>query len=326
MEEFRYQMTTEAPKRFDRIVAILIQLQSKRIVKAQELADRFEVSLRTIYRDIRTIEASGVPIVSEAGIGYSIMEGYRLPPVMFTKEEAGSFVAAEKLMQKFTDKGLGSYFESAMYKLKSVMNADEKDWVAAIESQILIDPEEILFNVLVPDALEILFEGIAEKKQVYLTYKAQDADFPTERNVEPVGLFHEANFWYMMAYCHLRNDYRQFRMDRIQKIERTLKEFTKQHKPVEYYLHNKSEEPGVEVRIRVDKNIVNYIRSGRKFYGFIAEEDLGDQVEMLFIPRNIEDGFARWYLMFGDYAEIIEPQELKERVKVLSKAILENLQ
>ena len=326
MEEFRYQMTTEAPKRFDRIVAILIQLQSKRIVKAQELADRFEVSLRTIYRDIRTIEASGVPIVSEAGIGYSIMEGYRLPPVMFTKEEAGSFVAAEKLMQKFTDKGLGSYFESAMFKLKSVMNADEKDWVAAIESQILIDPEENLFNVLVPDALEILFEGIAEKKQVYLTYKAQDADFPTERNVEPVGLFHEANFWYMMAYCHLRNDYRQFRMDRIQKIERTLKEFTKQHKPVEYYLQNTSEEPGVEVRIRVDKNIVNYIRSGRKFYGFIAEEDLGDQVEMLFIPRNIEDGFARWYLMFGDYAEIIEPQELKERVKVLSKAILENLQ
>ena len=325
MEEFRYQMTTEAPKRFDRIVAILIQLQSKRIVKAQELADRFEVSLRTIYRDIRTIEASGVPIVSEAGIGYSIMEGYRLPPVMFTKEEAGSFVAAEKLMQKFTDKGLGSYFESAMFKLKSVMNADEKDWVAAIESQILIDPEENLFNVLVPDALEILFESIAEKKQVYLTYKAQDADFPTERNVEPVGLFHEANFWYMMAYCHLRNNYRQFRMDRIQKIERTLKEFTKQHKPDENYLQNTSEEPGVEVRIRVDKNIVNYIRSGRKFYGFIAEEDLGDQVEMLFIPRNIEDGFARWYLMFGDYAEIIEPKELKERVKVLSKAIFENL-
>ena len=98
----------ETPKRFDRIVAILIQLQSKKIVKAHELAERFKVSLRTIYRDIRTLEASGVPIYSEAGIGYSLMEGYRLPPVMFTREEASSFIAAEKLMQKFTDKEIGS--------------------------------------------------------------------------------------------------------------------------------------------------------------------------------------------------------------------------
>jgi biotin operon repressor len=84
----------ETPKRFDRIVAILIQLQSKKIVKAQELADRFEVSLRTIYRDIRTLEASGVPIYSEAAVGYALMEGYRLPPVMFTREEVSSFIAA----------------------------------------------------------------------------------------------------------------------------------------------------------------------------------------------------------------------------------------
>ena len=317
-------MSTEVPKRFDRIIAILIQLQSKRIVKAQELADRFEVSLRTIYRDIRTIEASGVPIASEAGIGYSIMEGYRLPPVMFTKEEAGSFVAAEKLMQKFTDKGLGSYFESAMFKLKSVLKGDEKDWVASIESQILIDPEQTLFNAHVPDALEILFESIAEKKQVQLTYLAQDADSPTQRTIEPVGLFHEANFWYMLAYCHLRMDYRQFRMDRIQKILRSQNSFTKKHNSVERYLKNNVEESDVEVRIRVDKSIVNYIRSGRKFYGFISEEDLGDQVEMVFKPRNIEDGFARWYMMFGDYAEIIEPPELKDRINALSKAILAN--
>lgn len=101
-------MLDETPKRFDRIVAILIQLQSKKIVKAQELADRFECSLRTIYRDIRTLEASGVPIYSEAGVGYALMDGYRLPPVMFTREEVSSFIAAEKLMQKFTDPSLGN--------------------------------------------------------------------------------------------------------------------------------------------------------------------------------------------------------------------------
>ena len=100
-------MNSDNLNRFDRIVAILIHLQSGRVVKAQELASRFGVSLRTIYRDIRSLEASGVPITGEAGVGYSLMDGYRLPPVMFTREEAGSFVAAEKLMQKFSDKALG---------------------------------------------------------------------------------------------------------------------------------------------------------------------------------------------------------------------------
>ena len=318
-------MCVEAPRRFDRIIAILIQLQSKRIIKAQELADRFEVSLRTIYRDIRTLEASGVPISSEAGVGYSIMDGYRFPPVMFTREEAGSFVAAEKLMQKFTDKGLGTYFESAMFKLKSVMKDEDKDWVNAIESQILIEPEEALFNKEVPNALEILFESIAEKKQVHLTYLAQDTETPTHRFIEPVGLFHESSLWYILAYCHLRKDYRQFRTDRIKRIQRTEVLFFKQHNSLDSYLKSNIEKATVKVRILVDKSILKYIRSGLKYYGFISEKDKGTHVEMSFLPRNIEDGFARWYMMFGDYAAIIEPEDLKDRVKALSKKIADTL-
>ena len=318
-------MHVEAPKRFDRIIAILIQLQSKRIIKAQELADRFDVSLRTIYRDIRTLEASGVPISSEAGIGYSIVEGYRLPPIMFTREEAGSFVAAEKLMQKFTDKGLGAYFESAMFKLKSVLKGEDKDWVNAIESQIFIEPQEALFNKDVPNALEILFESIAEKKQVHLAYVAQDTETPTHRSIEPVGLFHEANFWYIMAYCHLRKDYRQFRTDRIKHIQRTENVFCKQHKPLDTYLKNTLEKPAVQVRILVDKSIVKYIQGGLRYYGFVSKKDRGAQMEMTFMPRNIEDGFARWYMTFGDYAEILEPEDLKHRIKALSKKIADKL-
>src|SRR5690606_28580630 len=119
-------MYDESPKRFDRIIAILIQLQSKKIVRAQDLAERFGVSLRTVYRDIRTLEISGVPIYSEAGIGYSLMDGYRLPPVMFTREEASSFIAAEKLMQQFSDKELGEHYASAMFKLKAVLKSADK--------------------------------------------------------------------------------------------------------------------------------------------------------------------------------------------------------
>ena len=312
-------MGMDTVKRFDRIVAILIQLQSKRIVRAQELADRFEVSLRTIYRDIRTLEASGVPIVSEAGVGYSIMEGYRLPPVMFTREEAGSFVAAEKLMQKFTDKSLGEYYESAMYKLKSVLRGKEKDWVEALESQVSIFPGQMLFNEKIPNALEILFESIAEKKQVFLKYESLQADAPSERRIEPVGLFHENNFWYVLGYCHLREDYRHFRTDRIIRIERTPLDFLLQHGTLDDHRQKREDVQKTRVRISVDKKVARYLQGSKKYYGFVSEEVKNNEVEMTFMAVDMENGFARWYLMFGDYAKIIEPESLKQRISALLK-------
>tara|TARA_R110002012_G_scaffold54189_14_gene139033 strand:- start:82 stop:1110 length:1029 start_codon:yes stop_codon:yes gene_type:complete len=314
-------MGMDTVKRFDRIVAILIQLQTKRIVKAQELADRFEVSLRTIYRDIRTLEASGVPIVSEAGVGYSIMEGYRLPPVMFTREEAGSFVAAEKLMQKFTDKSLGAYYESAMFKLKSVLRGSEKDWVEALESQVSIVPGQVLFNEEVPNALEILFESIAERKQVFLRYESLREETPSERRIEPVGLFHENGFWYILGYCHLRTDYRHFRTDRIHKIARTSLDFLLEHGTIDEHRKKRDEVSKTKVKILVEKSAAKYIRGQSKYYGLISEEVKGKEVEMTFMTTDWKNGFARWYLMFADYAKIMEPDILKERVaEILTKS------
>ena len=310
-------MSSDSLKRFDRIIAILIQLQSKRIVKAQDLADRFQVSLRTIYRDIRTLEASGVPIASEAGVGYSIMEGYRLPPVMFTREEASSFVAAEKLMQKYTDKTLGSYHESAMFKIKSVLRGSQKDWITALESQVDIGPAPDLFNKDIPDALEILFESIAEKQQVKLLYYGIESTKPIERIIEPVGIFHENNYWYVMGYCHLRADYRQFRTDRMEAISRTRLAFHKEHPTLDELRRGPEERSKTKVRILVDKKIARFLGSGRKYQGFVSQQIKDNQVEMTFMSEDIDQSFARWYLMFADYATIIEPESLKDRVRTL---------
>jgi predicted DNA-binding transcriptional regulator YafY len=312
-------MGIDTLKRFDRIVALMIQLQSKRIVTAQQLADRFDVSLRTIYRDVRTLEKCGVPIVSEAGVGYSVMEGYRLPPIMFTKEEAGSFVAAEKLMQKFTDKSLGAYHESAMYKVKSVLRGKEKDWISALESQVIIDPAQILFNENIPNALEIIFESIAQKQQLFLRYHSLHAELPSERHIEPVGLFHENNYWYMLGFCHVRKDYRQFRTDRMLRISRTQLPFTLEHGTIDQHRNRETDVPRTMIRILVDKKIAKYIHNGRKYHGFVSEKTRKDEVEMTFMTTDMEHGFARWFLMFGDYAKIVEPQQLKERVKELLK-------
>lgn len=320
-------MLEESPKRFDRVIAILIQLQSKKVVKAQELAERFEVSLRTIYRDIRTLETSGVPIYGEAGIGYSLVDGYRLPPVMFTREEASSFIAAEKLMQKFIDKQLGQHYQSAMFKLKSVMQNSDKDWVSSMESKVLIQPSMgNLFNENVPDAMSILFKSVADKTQVIMDYQAIEADAASKRIIEPVGVFHDHNNWYVVGFCHLRKDYRQFRADRIEAIQKTQIPFTKEHDSLENYLNKEEESTKIKVRILVDRKISKYLSSEKKYHGFVFQKNVGDLVEMTFLPRDLENGFARWFMMYADYATILEPKRLKERISELIESYHMHLQ
>ena len=304
----------ETPKKFDRIVAILIQLQSKKIVKAQELADRFEVSLRTIYRDIRTLEASGVPLYGEAGIGYSLMEGYRLPPVMFTREEASSFIAAEKLMQKFTDAELGNHYASAMYKLKAVLQGSDKDWVSTIESKVVMQSSGKIVNEKAPNSLALLFKSIAEKTQVVIGYEAIESDGITERVIEPVGVFHDHNNWYFLGYCHLRRDYRQFRTDRIHSIKTTTTPFALEHEPLEVQLQKNKPTTSTKIVLRVDKTIAKYIAQDKLQHGFVSEKVMGGAIEMTFMCTNISEFFPRWYISFGDYASIVEPESLKAKV------------
>lgn len=307
-------MIDDSLKRFNRIIAILIQLQSKRIMKAQELADRFDVSLRTIYRDIKALEASGVPIQGEAGTGYSIMAGYKLPPVMFTKEEAAGFVAAEKLMKHLIDKSLGNNFQSAMYKIKSVLRWDEKEWVDSLDAQILVKPSHKLFNDKVSNALELLMNGIVNKQQVLITYQSRSSESSVEREIEPVGLYHENNYWYMLAYCHLRMEHRKFRTDRIFSIHSTSKPFHHVHEDLSFYLKEEENLAQTVIRISIDKSISKYITRSKKYYGFIEETEIGANVEMTFRFCEDMEHFARWYMMFGDCAQILEPEALKMKV------------
>ena len=142
----------EDKPRLTRLTAIIIQLQSKRIVTAKDIAEKHGVSIRTVYRDIRTLEQSGIPIITEEGKGYSIMEGYNLPPVMFTEEEANALITAEHLILKNKDQSLADQYQNAVTKIKSVLGLNQKAKTEILAQRIQIrnnKNNEITSNYLI---------------------------------------------------------------------------------------------------------------------------------------------------------------------------------
>src|ERR1700744_6283913 len=142
--------------RIDRVSAILIQLQSRRVVKAIDIAERFNISLRTVYRDVKTLEEAGIPIIGEAGVGYSIVDGYRLPPVMFTREEATAFITAEKFVENLTDSSTTEHYKSAMYKIRAKIKTTQKGLPENIDGKIEVLKSHGQINVDNKDHIQTL--------------------------------------------------------------------------------------------------------------------------------------------------------------------------
>jgi len=315
--------------RIDRISAILIQLQSRRVVKAGDIAERFNISLRTVYRDIKTLEEAGIPLIGEAGVGYSIMDGYRLPPVMFTREEATAFLTAEKFVEKLTDASTNAQYQSAMYKVRAILKTSEKDALENLDGSIEVMKSHSQRRAAgTNDHIQTILDSIIHKKVLCIDYFAAHNQENTRRDIEPVGVVYLDAFWHLIAYCRLRNDYRDFRIDRIRKLVVTDNSYnSSKHPTLKAYIAQTIKEKDLQmVVIRVDKEIYNYLEHQKYYSGFISEKNVGNKIEMTFLTAFIE-GFARWYMMFGDHAEIIKPDTLKDRVAEIITAISQkNLQ
>ncbi|MGV6943822.1 helix-turn-helix transcriptional regulator [Sphingobacterium kyonggiense] len=321
-------MSVDIKKRFDRIVDILIQLQSKKIVKAQDLADRFEVSLRTIYRDIKSLEQAGVPLIGEAGNGYSIMDGYRLPPVSFTRDEALTFVALEKLAEKYLDKESNKQIHSAMLKIKAILKSNDQEMVHSMQDQIIMRKQNSpLFLDQAPEVLSHALNAIAHQKQMEITYQGIHDDIAQNRIVEPIGIVHEIGYWYIVAYCLKRNDFRQFRSDRIIQAELLDLPFLNSHPTIDEYikLHPPIDYPKTKVTIAVTRDFAPYIRWQRNHYGFIKEEINNDRIIMHFESRDTHQEFPRWLMMFADHIEVIEPENMRQTMQKLLFAMGKNM-
>lgn len=312
--------------RIDRVTAILIQLQSKRVVKAQEIADRFSISLRTVYRDIKTLDESGIPILGEAGIGYSIMEGYRLPPVMFTKEEATALLTAEKLVEKLTDTSTQQTYSAAMFKIKAVLRGTEKDHIENMGQHIEVIESPASSKTKTENAyLQNILKAIADRSVLNIDYFAEHSQEKSNRNVEPVGIYYMGRYWYMIAYCTLRKDYRTFKIDNIRYLSVTAIQYDKQHPSLQSFLKKVCKDQEVRsIVIRVEKEVMKYLGDQKFYMGFVSQKEKEGKIELTFLSSSLT-GFARWYMLFGEQAEIIEPYELNDLVRRNLTALSEKL-
>lgn len=227
-------MTDKDTKRLTRLTSILIQLQSKRLLTANELAEKFEISKRTIYRDIRTLEQAGVPVLTEEGKGYTLMEGYRIPPVMFTENEANALITAEQLVRKNKDASLVKDYTDAIHKIKAVLRNNTKDKANLLSERIL--SAQNLENSRTSNNLSVLQLALTNFNLVQIQYYSPYNDETTQRTIEPFAIYTTQENWLLIAFCRLRKDYRSFRLDRIKSLLVLTDSFEKHKITFEEYI------------------------------------------------------------------------------------------
>lgn len=208
--------------RLSRLTAILIQFQTKRLLTAPELANKFSVSSRTIYRDIKALEQAGVPILTEDGKGYTLMEGYKIPPVMFTENQANALILAEQLVLKNKDTSFIKNYVEAIEKIKAVLGHTVKD-KANLLSQRTRFSQNMSREKNTNNLSDLQF-ALTNFYLIKIEY-SNEANEATTRLIEPFALLSTQENWLLVAWCRLRKEFRYFRLDRIKKMEMLSEKF-----------------------------------------------------------------------------------------------------
>lgn len=220
--------------RIDRLFGILTLLQSKKYVPAEKIAEKFRISVRTVYRDIRALCESGIPVSFEQQRGYFIVQGYFLPPVSFSTEEANAFILMEAIVSGFSDKSIQTHYTNGLNKIKAVLRSSQKEKIESLSDNIKLQvPERIRYNF---EYLSLIQNAISSRTILDVDYKNNNDEL-SKRQVEPIGLIFYAFSWHLIGWCHMRSDYRDFKVARILKLRNTESPFIKKdHIELESYM------------------------------------------------------------------------------------------
>jgi predicted DNA-binding transcriptional regulator YafY len=290
--------------RVDRLFGILLQLQQRRRVRAQDLATRFEVSERTIYRDMTALCEIGVPIAALPGEGYELMEGYYLRPLVFTPDEAGALALAAQMFLSQASGRVAAAGQTALAKITAILPEATRQQADTLLQMVrfMLPPTRLNLD----DARLVLFQqAISQQRCVFLRYHSYTRDETTERVVEPLRLTFSGEAWYLSAFCQLRQSERAFRLDRID-AWRLLDETFIPRSVVP------TPSQPVLARIRIAPHAVRWVRE-RQHYGFQHADAVADDTAVIMTYRvDAIQELLPWLLSWGAAAEALDPPALRD--------------
>jgi predicted DNA-binding transcriptional regulator YafY len=301
--------------RTERLMAILLELQVRGRLRAADLADRFEVSIRTIYRDLEGLSEGGVPLIATPGQGYRLVEGYFLPPLSFSGPEAGLLVLGGEFVRDRVDPDLREAANNALHKLESVLPADQRERLEHWRGELLFPRSRRADNA----NLGAIRMAIEERRVLRLLYHAYRRPGPEQRDVEPVSLIFMADSWHLAAYCRARQAPRFFRLDRIDHLATLSERFTvgERHTVPPRNEDWRAEAP--EVRVRFDPDIERWVRE-RQLFTFVREEAHLFGTVFVYALRD-EDMLLSWLLGWGTRVEVLEPRDIRHSLAERAYAI-----
>lgn len=299
--------------RTDRLLAIVLELQRKRTLRAEDLAGVFEVSTRTIYRDVQALLEIGVPITSMTGNGYALDEDYFLPPLRFSTDEAFMLMLGSDFMAQNFDAQYRLAAQSARQKIETILSdrlRDELDYLQQSIGFMNANPEE---NRMEMQYLPLLRRAIIEKRMVRLHYRkrfegSQENDL-SQREIEPYGVKRHGEAWYLIGFCHLSGEMRNFRLSRIQQLALLSKTFTRPPSFSSTLRNVSPESRNLIIRVFFDREAADWLAEARSFY-IVGETPHANGLLVTLKVRHEQD-ILQWLLSWGSHIQVLEPASLR---------------
>lgn len=304
--------------KIDRLLAIVLLLLHRRKVTAVELSERFGVSVRTIYRDIETIDAAGIPIVSHQGVGggFSVVDTYRLEKQLLSPDEILSMVTVLK--------GVGAALgdEKVVHSSHKIESLVPKESATKLRDEVYIALSPWGYRGELDTLLETLRKATSKRRRIRFSYFNAEGG-ANERTVEPMTLVYKGSSWYLFAYCLLREDLRLFRLSRMRSVVVTADVF--ERRPDNYDTYSRRWEMAENV-----PRVTFKLRFSPKFR-FLVEDSFGktqisyesDGAMIVTAEMPVGDWLLGWFLSFGEHLEIIEPQSYRDAMAATLRSVLD---
>ncbi|MCQ3973760.1 MAG: YafY family transcriptional regulator [Anaerolineae bacterium] len=313
--------------RTDRLLAIILELQDRKHLRAEDLAAIFEVSKRTIYRDIQALCEAGVPVVAMTGQGYSLPDGYFLPPVSFSPDEALLLILGSEVMSQNFDAQYQAAARSARRKIEAVLPDALRQQVETLQHRINFVAASSADSPASHDYLPQLRRAILERRTVRLHYHQRfpeaDESPASIREVDPQRLVHRANAWYLSAYCHLRREIRHFRLDRIERLDLLPQTFAASTSPAADQPSSTTPRDLV-IHVLFDKAAARWLPEARSFY--IVEEMETEVGYLVTLTVRQEQEILPWLLSWGSQVRVLEPESLRRKLAEEAAKMAQNYQ